>query len=1097
METRVCPHCSHEQKWSLRYCTKCGKLLIKDDPAKKSSGNTERMKSILRKSGEPSSRESIQRKPIITKERLPLIGSIGVVGIAISLLMLLEVDDISIPPLVIYITGIIIFLLGVSGTYLLKRKNSIKDSSLILLLLTYEVIFLSTQFLYDMLSRSEYSRYSLLGSGLLILIVSASTRPYFEKSTFQSIHLIFGVYFGWVIIFIVSYSPYLSQVVFTVVTLLAIIITNYYSIRYPDVVISSAYNIIEALIIINAIFINFSYFFFVALLIFIGNPLLLYKFKNIEITKFLIYISLIPTVSVLYGISSSSLINPLPQILFVVFSLSWAWYLSKSDLPKKVIANLSVWLSAALMFGVFIYALSYSGFEVLLTYLGMTIVVSILVFNIDSSTRRKIQLANIILMFLVELILYPSYLSLGGLIIFFIVNIPIIFLQDIRLKEFSSNILLLGQIMVTTFFVIIYSIPLRTDDIVYYLLYFANIASIGLIYLVHMKWNYTWRYLSLVVNFVISTVVVMVMIDITGFLISGVILSILIISLVFLDKGLINSDMSVIGWLLILGLQTIIISLSKDLFVIDFAVFFTLVMGLLSYFVQSDKLTKYYLPMIISSVGIIARSLTEIEDLVVYKDTSAWALLLLIQFLIFTGIAIIYPMLTDLIEDNNIKIFSMVHFHHLVYLLVWMLLGKLIHGVSIEMEDEVLGQLIIITLQVGVMLLLGLLIFKKLGSYLSTEKFSIIPISLLLNLAIYLFDPSYFNEILSYIYILIISFYSIKLIIESEISQIWLIIWFVLLSINLVIIAGFGELSTFIAVFAGYAILQAINVIYSQKIDIPRYFVTFAFNVVFIAAGIISRVLPIDDAHSVLNSMIFWIVIIVSTHIVQLVRADAMKEELIFTSLLTIFSSILWMDVDIAWLSSLLIVIGMISIALSYKILFRAIEKDHLPKLNFETMSILLAFAGIVLSIVQLLLYNQVIELLLLNRIIFWSSLGIFLVLGLARKFVNRLTVILDVMIILSFLMVISTNLMAYFDSVLSNIVFLVLAMSFSIGGLFFKDYGTFYIGVGISILSALKALIDLVVIESSDKWFSVLIASVQLIWYTIVFSGPVDRIKQ
>ena len=393
------------------------------------------------------------------------------------------------------------------------------------------------------------------------------------------------------------------------------------------------------------------------------------------------------------------------------------------------------------------------------------------------------------------------------------------------------------------------------------------------------------------------------------------------------------------------------------------------------------------------------------------------------------------------------------------------------------------------------MLLIGMLIFNKLGSYLRTDKFSIIPISLMLNLIIYLFDPSYYNEVLSYIYILFISFYSIKLIIESEVSQIWQIIWFVLLSINLMIIAGFGELSTYIAVFAGYAILQAINVIYSQKIDIPRYFVTFAFNVVFIAAGIISRVLPVDDSYSMLNSMIFWIVIIITTHIVQIIRSDALKEEMIFTSILTIFSSMLWIDIDMAWISSLMIVIGIISIALSYKILFRSIEKDHLPKINFEIASILLALAGIVLSIVQLLLYNQIIELLLLNRIIFWSSLGAFLILALIRKYVNRLTVILDVMIILSFLMVISTNLMAYFDSVLSNIVFLVLAMSFSIGGLMFKDYGTFYIGVGISILSALKALIDLVVIESSEKWFSVLIASAQLIWYTIVYSGPIDRI--
>jgi hypothetical protein len=203
----------------------------------------------------------------------------------------------------------------------------------------------------------------------------------------------------------------------------------------------------------------------------------------------------------------------------------------------------------------------------------------------------------------------------------------------------------------------------------------------------------------------------------------------------------------------------------------------------------------------------------------------------------------------------------------------------------------------------------------------------------------------------------------------------------------------------------------------------------------------------------------------------------------------------LWIGIDTPWLSSLMIGIGIISIALSYKILFRDIEKDHLPKVTFETVSILLAFAGIILSIVQLLLYNQVIEVLLLNRIIFWSSLGLFLILAATRKFVNRLTVILDVMIILSFLLVISTNLLAYFDSVVSNIVFLVLAISFSIGGLLFKDYGTFYIGVGISILSALKALIDLVVIEGSEKWFSVLIASVQLIWYSIVYSGPIARI--
>ena len=177
-EAITCTDCSFSNKAQDNYCKMCGKKLA----------NRVRPKIPFK----------------FSRNHIVLLGALGIILIGYSILKLIDVETIDIPPISIHIAGIILFLTLVGIGLVLRKRSVINTDAVILLFITAEVIFLATQFIYDILARSTYSRYTLLVSATLVVLFSLSTRPFFDLSTLQSIHLLMGFYFGWAVIYLIA-----------------------------------------------------------------------------------------------------------------------------------------------------------------------------------------------------------------------------------------------------------------------------------------------------------------------------------------------------------------------------------------------------------------------------------------------------------------------------------------------------------------------------------------------------------------------------------------------------------------------------------------------------------------------------------------------------------------------------------------------------------------------------------------------------------------------------------------------------------------------------------------------------------------------------
>lgn len=1029
----TCPHCGKETVPDVSFCMNCG--------------------------------QKIQQKRWNKNHGIQLSGFAGVLIIGIALINLVDVEVIDFPPIWIHVSGIVVAVGLGTGAVLLQLKKRLPAITTLLLLLTTETILLTTQYLFDVMNRSVYSRYMLTIIAVILVAFVLSTQYIYDNTLIvQQIHLLLGTYFGWMLLYTVAGSNYLSSTGYTILLATALLVSQYFSIKFSGGLQSPASMLFSGLVLINLQVYNFANIFAIALLAFIVPPLLLHYLhpKNFARATYSVLISVF---AVLYAVASSTLPDPFSQIVLVVFAVAWAWFSKVNGTDNRV----SEGMTTGVIIAVLIYSFNHSGWPVVFTFIGGIIVLALL-FNQLKMMRLPLQLLAILTMFVVILMNYPEQFNLLQISVFAVVSTCIIFANEIGSRKISNEQLSLIQLMVALFFARVYQ---YLNEQLTGTMIIGSFALIYALYLFQMKREYRWRYSSLTATFVFANSFV-IYFSLVGGELMLLLTSGIIALTIFVDRQLRHLDTTMLSWLVLSVLQIFAVSVVSQPYV---DLFTGMVFGLavLSYAVTDESLSRYYLPIIILVSGMVIKAFISID--VGSAENILWF------YAAFSLLVVSYTLFVQRVENILQRII-----HQSVYAIIWLIMSVYIHTLGFVVDEVNIAAGVVLIAQISTVLLIATVYIMKLNEWIDSVAAFSLAITGLLESGILFFLDSVFNVYMLYALII----FAMVLPFVYKAGTILMSGWFISVLFNILLLGSFGEPHISIAISVSYLLFGGFGIAIALHKIVPPYTKIGVLSVLYIVYALVLKI-PSEYVNS---KLFIWIGIVILSHLAQKYRGrvdTALPEEQVLLTVITAMSTLLWTGGVNYYLVFVLLLLSTISIFWNYKLLFTHVQQKFILTISFETLSFTTAATALLLSTIAVMTNLQLVEISVLLQILLWIVIGVFTVFFLLRKYRTESNVFIESVILLTFIGTVFLTLVVYYASLISNIIFAALIVLFSAIALLNKNKQILKMATAILVIDGIKSLLDLFILTGSDKSYSFILLGVLIVWFTVLYSGPLD----
>ncbi len=984
-----------------------------------------------------------------------LLAGLGLIVVTIAVINLLDISGIPVEPFIIYLTGIVISLLLILVAYFVKKRVN-SNNIVITILLLSELSLFSTQVYYNFNVSSLFARVSLLIISIVIIAISTGSAHYTGRDTFQMIHLALAAYMAWIAIYLVAGSTFISKLLFTVVLMVVILILHYYAFMKFLPAITSVYFAYELFFLINANIINSSYPIFIVLTIALSVPGLIYHTRNMLVEQsksmqnFVLLSSMIPFFVSLYIATNGALTSPYPHILIAMVSIIWILLIRQMEFNDNLKQRLAIIIPLLFMISVVIYSLNIRDITLLILYVAMITVSTVFQSLLSMKKRTIIQISNILILFIIVYLVYPSNFNFIMMLVVYLMAIPSIFGVEIfrayRGLDANYDILqLFNAIFIAVLFILA---PIQFNHIDYSnALYISAIIFSIVIY--YLQKSFSHRYLFITISYAILSIAgfwyrneyyVYILLILLGFF--------ALFSISLIDKKL-PSDQIYNAWLL-LSIALIYSLLYAQGWIITLISSLPMLLGIIIFVIHRDIVYTAYFPVVFLSIGFISRIIVGQSDNIYLITSVFFAVIYTFFMLIMLFIIVKHP------------VKGMSKFTFIVYIFTWYVSMLLFRGVSVQIGNINIQKLNILIIQFGTLflLLIGVyfrdIIWQLIAMILSYVNFYIDPVFVSINLKLVL---------------LVISTASIAYSL-NKINKSQSLAWFILTFINSLLVSIQGII---------YLDLSIIIIFITSIISVSKFrdksYMIFDYSLIYLVLSIYLRWYAYIDQEFYTHAYILWISAVILLNIILHLNNDTNRLQLL--ALVFIITTFAWLP-----LNTINYAIVIIFMVYSQLYLLWTMIGDKIP-IDYLSFDMIMVHGSLALSLLNIVieLFNiYSIDLLIISDILFILSLVIFA--GSIKIQLGKLSVVLTQF---SFILLLFTTVTSFGSTAIANLIVTGLAVVMYATGRFRDIRFIQTVGKGVFILSWIIAVFDFIFLDTLNAWLSVIIAGLGLVIFSFI----------
>jgi hypothetical protein len=1089
-------------------CLKCGKE-TNDDKLCLSCGHIEYIEkervsekeSVGRRDETQNLTQDFEKLNNLRSNLPTYLSILGLFIVTFALIQLVEVPNIEIiiSSGLMLIIGLTIFLTLVIGTILLNFKFALSKVIIITLFLLAEVTALFSLLIADIISPSILTRNSLLYLALAIALLGIISDFLVKESDLQSYHRLLTIFITWGLISYIAGFAFISKIALTLVITIILVLSHYMDLNYPNAAVVTGSLILQFLILIQSNVINSTYYMVLCLIVITSIPfVLILKSKRPIKTRSLIKYDLeeknlligyqLPIIAIIIGISKGGVLPPWTHVLFMIYLVTWASYLyTINNTELEVITPIkqqSKLVLSVLLAIPFIYSWSNTGFNLLSLFFGSIIAVTILRSTFERDNSFFSLFGSFFVSVFVILRLFTSeFIELPVSILILLLSISIIALPELLNQTLDQIHVFVIQLSITTFIFLSFLLePFRVNDI---FLLFQFLIIVGIMFLgnvlkvsdiLKMK---SLEYYIIVILTIITTITFYL--NVSDSFWKFVYFIIIYLGIIGLGLIKINKNENIpFSWLLLtLGVILIFNTIDKtSLQIIYTGLLF--ITGLIAFMYLRQLLPDRYLsitaalPMMFPSIGLISLSIAfKIETLRLYLIITAltfYFILTIFQILIIRGkpiisIQSIFIVVTFLLmsiwKANELStVYTLGFYIFSSYLVILQILVVVPKILNIDSQS-------CLTIQ-------------------SINALSLILLTLIVT-------PLGFQIFL--VIILIVMLISIWF--EIPVTNGGLILWLIPMLLLLLIIGNWFKISFIISLCLAVFILL-LSPLFTNQIKKSLFtplqeliYVKTIYLCSFVILGITWIIGHISDYLMLIGFGVNSIIVILNIKL----YGKRIESEYNLLALTIHIYHIFWFVYTESYIlpliSNLIFILSIL--LLDFRNLFGSVENPisfiSLKEIHENSLIITIITFGTSLIIFTYLIQILDFSIFLVNQISFGllTSLLVITILTSSRKGWNHVSQGLTHAL---FLILVANILIGFFASFWANVFFGCLAVVISIIATFLKQKELMIIASGIVLISLVKLIVDINILQGIDLVISALAVGLQLIWFGILLSS-------
>ncbi|MHA2503153.1 MAG: hypothetical protein ACXAE3_09800, partial [Candidatus Kariarchaeaceae archaeon] len=956
--------------------------------------------------------------------------------------------------------GILLFLLGL----VVVIRQRLNDISKLLIVVTGEVLILSITYLFDIAFRSDLTRYSFLGVTMLLFLIGLYLPMYRPLGLYGSAWQLGSVYLGFVSLISFGGSDYYSRLLYSLTMLLVILASHIAIFQSKSIYILFWTIPLEFFTLFQSTVVNSTYLFTTSLIIIGSLPALLYLYRNslpqivVSGQNLFERALLLPQIALVFTITNGGLLAPQPEILTSLFVFMWMGYslvtreeTKAMDKAMDVVAPSSSYSSIYVILIIALLGFSLSGQVITSLVLVFLVFLSPIAVTAAPEQLRESMIVN-------------SAVVLGGVAVLFFLRVEIALLYWVLILALVSHIALsyyrYGDL---TALIPYYQVWLAATTSFFLLASYELIILLPLNLTAHIAINEFLRRNSLTTSLLITIPGLAAIVLAQDILYQWMVTVIQVIAIAYLITRKVP-DLS-LNLLVLLSPPVLILAQAVDNTVVNLVVLL-LASAAIYLFLESDVVDDQATGSVLFVAALVLRDVAPAEaGIFMSVDVELYVMMAVLA--LFTIFHVVRHLVLTVPESSELAQLSW-------YVAVLYALNYLQRNIYEEVQQVVFFSVMtILTIQIVVTRLRG-----------TSSRLRLLSFALLFALPI-LFTKLEFYY-LPWVLLGLIQLWENFTVKEGDPR---LDIAFTgLTAINAIVLMFVSSTYNLIALVALFAVI-----LYPGQIQtFLRHYLSDRLMVSLILGGailvsLLNGILLDITFYSTFESMLLFGII--SGMLVSWLLLNPKEGLNSLFAVYIAFTGLFLMQIEFLPLWIMLITLVCTSLAFGFETSLRGKYVSYIGAITPVTLSFVAVTLVILVEFGALLINERVFNFQQYNRILVFVGLALIIAFVLLEylEFSNHLSISL---LYLGGLMFVITTFFGFYEEIISNLLFSTLAIITASIGVYTKREDVFRTGVGLSILSVFKALIDLIYFDQVTRSLSLLMVGIQLIFYVIVVSN-------
>jgi len=1069
---RICNNCGEELPPSAKFCVNCGKL-FEAATSEKSQDQDESVSSTVddhHRSSESGQLTHRIRQFMDEDNFLPMIAIIGIAIILLSLVSILGLSSIQFN-FAIYTTillgaGSILCVTGL--VLLLTNKSTVFTQTL--LIITGEILIIATIWLIDLEKRSSFTREVFLWATISFFIIGLVLPELKDLKLIGKVWQLGSTYLAFITIIQSAGSTYYSRLEFSIALILVVLAINFIIIIRRNVYLIFWGLPLEFFTLLTNNVINATLLVPTSLLIILPIPLLLIKFypeeRIITIYDISIYelMLLLPQLAMVFVVTNGSLESPWPELIVAAIIGVWALYYLIGRYRK---VDQRTEEHTAIMSIQWLVAIAIVGFAISNQLSTTIVLLAFLHFQNMIETRTNDSYLNALITSMVSIISPIILVSINHIDLLLIFG-PICLIVLARLlvghylkkqDRYRIDLIFIFMIVATLSGFFLYQ-----EYEIWYILPINTIFQlVGMWYLLKSS-----KVIPIISALFISIPALLAINQSTLMTYQWAILlsqSLAIGAIFFFDSRVDHLVTTSILSLPIIFLQSSI----SNLAIFNYSLAILIILALIFQIKVTNGLDQQVLSSALFLVAVFLRA-------VVTTETSSWYGLSM-ELLTYSTILTIFSFILGyqyLRHGDN-------QFNFII-LATWTTIASLLIT-ELRLDEYDFAASVVFFAVSAVILASGIL---RLGQSQTEILTHLLPSSLILMIFTVIQFSLAYAEIVLFV-LLLNQLYNLYRKRDDDVEKLVLVSWSILLLTNIYLLSINGQIWLVLAMVVLFGVFLYDTLIVkfiTNIIDAPEPVRLLITTILLFITGIYAELGILNIKAVIAYSTLTFIMI--------LLHVFSAKKEMIGSvyatqlALTTLFYTQIGIDFVPMFVLSSVAILGcfLLDPSISNKI-----TTSKVFEFNLQTLSLIICYLTEIILLGSTIIIQGWINFLIFNQILVGVAIFSFLLATLIERKSGRTILTQSILLLGAFTFVI-TNFIGFYDQIISNILFVTIAMIIALVAVISKRRDIMLIALSLSVLSVIKAFIDLLTLSTFLSSLSWLMVGMELVMYGVIFSN-------